>query len=165
MQRGKPGFAVYFPVAASKYDEAVAAGRVQAGLFGTMGTVAHTEPGADALDKLVETSQKRAAVEAYYHKQPHAVDRNYIDDLNGITYHDYRDAHEKLKTVGQVYEFSDGARSARLVNFSSTSLSEEQLRQTANVIRSINEKAEESSPKNCTPSRSCRTSTGACNNR
>lgn len=141
VNRGLPGFVVYFPVAASKYRQAVAVGQAQADLFGAEGKVMHTESGADVLDALVDSNQKQAAIKDYYHKQPHAVERNYIKDLEGITYSDRSDAREELQKVSEVYELNDGARSIRLVNFSSTQLNEEQLRQAVNTVRAISDRS------------------------
>jgi hypothetical protein len=90
---GKPGFVVYFPVAASKYEQAVAEGEVPAGLFDESGKVMHTQPGAEALEGLVDPETKRESVEAYYAKQPSAVKRQYIDDLDGITDQRRRETH------------------------------------------------------------------------
>jgi hypothetical protein len=136
VRMGKPGFVVYFPVAASKYEAAVAAGDVPEGLFDPKGTAIHTD-GAEALDGLVDSEQKAEAVEAYYHKQPNAVNRNYIDDLEGLT----KAEREELKEVTEAFEFFDGGRSVRLLNFSQTRLDSEQLRKAANVLRSAADKS------------------------
>lgn len=139
--RGLPGFVVYFPVDASNYKAAVAEGKASDGLFGTDNKVMSIVPGAKVLDTLVDLEKKRAAVEAYYQKQPHAVNRQYVDDLDGITYADRSNAREELEQVSEAYDLVDGGRTMRLINLSTTKLTEEQLRQATNAIRAISDKS------------------------
>jgi hypothetical protein len=138
---GRPGFITFFPVDTSKYNEAVARNEVAAGIFGEDGKVSHLKPGADALESLVDPVKKRDTVEAYYYKQVNGIKAKYIDDLEGITDQDRKDARHELERVSEAYEFTDGGKSIRLINFSNRRLTEEQLRQVTNAVRAISDKS------------------------
>jgi hypothetical protein len=81
MNRGLPGFITFFPVDASKYKAAVAEGKVPADLFGKDGKVSHLEPGADALEDLVDHDKKRDTVEAYYNQRQASSIRTHSKSL------------------------------------------------------------------------------------
>ncbi|MET8876874.1 GNAT family N-acetyltransferase [Nocardia sp. NPDC004604] len=140
-RNGRTGFVVVFPVAASKYDEAVAAKQVPADLFATGDTVNHARAGAEILDSLVEPDAKRAAIEAHYVNQAHHVDHYYLNDLQELTHDDGSDARGEVEIVSEAYDFSDGTSMIRLLNFSSNRLGIERIRQTANVIRYMTERS------------------------
>ncbi|MFE9328893.1 hypothetical protein ACIHDR_49050 [Nocardia sp. NPDC052278] len=140
-RNGKTGFVVVFPVAASKFDEAVAAEHVPADIFATGDTINHTHIGADILDSLVEPDVKRAAIEASYRAQAHHVDHFYVNDLEELTHNDGRDGGGDVEVVSEAYDFSDGISTIRLLNFSSNRLGIERIRQTANVIRYMTERS------------------------
>ncbi|HLZ15336.1 MAG TPA: hypothetical protein VKQ34_05115 [Candidatus Saccharimonadales bacterium] len=134
VQMGRPGFVVYFPVAESTFHQAAVAGQVDEGVFGSEGKVMHTEPGAEKLAALVAPDDKRTSIERYYEKQPRTAGRVYIDDIDGIEY------PEALEEISQGYELTDGDRSVRLLNFSPTRLSDEQLRQAVNAVRAASDR-------------------------
>jgi hypothetical protein len=138
---GGTGFAVTFPVAASKYNQAVAKGEVPAGLFDTDGKVAQVTPGAEVLEELVDTASKEQSVEANYNKWAFGINRQYIDDLEGITDTHGYDARNELEQVSQAYDFMDAGKTIRLINLSNTKLSKEQISQAANALRSISDKS------------------------
>lgn len=141
MRDGSPGFITFFPVNASKYNEAVANGEAAADIFGEDGKVSALKPGASALEDLIGPVTKRDTVEAYYYKQENGIKAKYIDDLEGITDQDRRDARHELEQVSEAYEFTDGGKSIRLINFSTRQLTEEQLRQATNAVRAISDKS------------------------
>jgi|GEM_PF-2159298 len=141
VQSGEPGFVAYFGVPASRYKAAVESGSIPDGLFDTTGKVMHTEPGASELGTLLTQDEKEQAVEAYYHKEVKQVQRYYIDDLEGVKTANGLDARDTLQILSEGYDLTDGGKSIRLLNFSTQKLSEEQLRQAVNAVRSISDKS------------------------
>lgn len=131
------GFMVYFRVPGSKYREAVAAGKVEDGLFGTEGKVSRMKPGAEALDTLVDDEHRQTMLEKYFEQQAHTVKQNFVNDLEAVG----AEALSQVEGLSEAFEFSDGDRSMRLLNLSRTKLSDEQLRQAASVIRSFSDKS------------------------
>jgi hypothetical protein len=76
-------------------------------------------------------------LEGYYTRQVKTVQKGFVDELKTVS----PEAREELPGLLEAYDFTDGAKDIRLLNLSETPLSEEQLRQVTNVIRSFSEKS------------------------
>jgi len=136
-----PGFIARFGIPESRYNAAVEAGSIPAGLFDASSEVAHTEPGASELGALLTQDEKEETVKMGYYREFRPVQRYYIDDLKGVRTADTHDARNTLKILSEAYDLIDGDKTIRLLNLSPTKMTAEQLRQTTNVMRSISDKS------------------------
>lgn len=128
--RGMRGFIVTFPVPKATYEAAVAAERIAPVAHDETGRVAPLTPGYEQLDDLLDEDAKREAVATWYKKQARDLKFEHIDDLDDVP------DRETLTEVSEAYELQSGGRSVRLINFSRTSLSDSQLSQAVNAVRS-----------------------------
>jgi len=130
-----PGIVVTFPVSESKYREAVSQGKVADGLFDADCKAAGVQPGTEALDALVGKESMRQSLKKAYSD---VTGKAYLHEMAEIDY----SAAKLLPNISEAFDFmdTDEQRQMRLLNFSETSLSDEQLGQLTNVIRSYSEK-------------------------
>jgi hypothetical protein len=129
------------PIKTSAYERAVADDRTAPDLFDAENKAMGYAPNASALEDLIDPVQKRALIQdaiaaATTNRSARARNSfvNELSDLNSVQI-------AAVKGVTQAYDLTDGNRSVRLLNLSSTPMNEEHVRQTVNAVRAAADKS------------------------
>lgn len=129
------------PVQKQAYDAAVAEGRCRRGLFDTEEEIRNNWGGSEALADLVDPQQRDSIPleESLLWGVGKNKIRPYIDDLDGIDGpNGARSGGLEGLVLHEAYDLAEGTgngRSVRLLNFSGNQLSDQQLREASNVLR------------------------------
>lgn len=119
------------------YQEAVATGKVQPDAFGEKNKVNALDAKASGLNELIEEDQRREVIDTELTKSSANLAGSYrnefgvMDDIN----------RGKITGILEAFDLSDSDQLIRLLNFSSTHISDEHLRQAVNVLRSFADKS------------------------
>ncbi|HSX06389.1 MAG TPA: hypothetical protein VLG92_01570 [Candidatus Saccharimonadia bacterium] len=128
--------AIEYPVTESSYRYAIEEGIVSGNDFDSRGIAHGYTPGAEALAGLVDPNAANEAIDIGA-AASNRLGLQYRNDLVDLT----SGERKELELLSEAFELTSSGKTMRILNFSETRLTDEQLRQATNVVRSLADKS------------------------